>query len=268
MPLNWIDVTDLSFNTLLLLEREQLAWLPGWLPEKELATALKANPTVEWYLRNKNPDLNPWVDKVLAQEDHPVGVPSGDEVALSVRAAEETILHSMNDLVCYAVDPQIYDNLPFLDWDSTELSSLADFEGRTVVDVGSGTGRLAFIAAEEGARVVFAVEPVGNLRVFIKEKVRKLGLKNVYTMDGLITDLPFPNDFIDIVIGGHVFGDNPETEYTEMVRVAKPGGRVILCPGNNDTDGGWHQFLVDRGFQWSRFEEPGDGIKRKYWKTK
>jgi hypothetical protein len=24
---------------------------------------------------------------------------------------------------------------------------------------------------------------------------------------------------------------------------------------------------VDQGFAWSRFEEPGDGIKRKYWKT-
>jgi hypothetical protein len=42
---------------------------------------------------------------------------------------------------------------------------------------------------------------------------------------------------------------------------------VILCPGNNDSDEGWHQFLVDQGFEWSRFEEPGDGIKRKYWKT-
>lgn len=86
-------------------------------------------------------------------------------------------------------------------------------------------------------------------------------------MDGLITDLPFPDDFIDIVMGGHVFGDHPEDEYAEMVRVAKPGGMVILCPGNNDKDQGWHKFLVDQGFEWSRFEEPGDGIKRKYWKV-
>ena len=33
MPVNWIDVTVLSFNTLLLLERVQLSWFPGWLPE-------------------------------------------------------------------------------------------------------------------------------------------------------------------------------------------------------------------------------------------
>jgi len=260
MALNWIDVSDLSFNTLLLLEREQLAWLPGWMPEPELGTALKANPAVEWYLRNKNPRLDTWVDTVLTQAIP--GVTTKD-----LRTAEEAVLRSMNDLVCYAVAPERYENQPFLDWDSDELSGLVDFHGKTVIDVGAGTGRLAFVAAQEGALGVFAVEPVGNLRVFIKEKARKLALKNVFTMDGLITDLPFPDDFIDIVMGGHVFGDHPEAEHAEMLRVAKPGGMIILCPGNNDTDESRHTFLVDQGFMWSRFEEPGEGIKRKYWKT-
>jgi len=265
MPLNWIDVTDLSFNVILLLERIQLSWLPGWLPEPELALALKANPAVEWYLRNKNPDLNPWVDQVMAQLVSPL--PEGQGVRVDPRAAELTILQTINDLVVYAVDPQIYANMPFLGWDDAELTTLTDFRGKTVVDVGSGTGRLAFLAAQEGAHTVFAVEPVGNLRCYIKQEARKLGLTNVFTMDGLITDLPFPDDFIDIVIGGHVFGDNPEEEHVEILRVAKPGGMVILCPGNNDRDEGWHDFLVGQGFKWNRFEEPGDGIKRKYWKT-
>jgi SAM-dependent methyltransferase len=260
MALNWIDVSDLSFNTLLLLERDQLAWLPGWLPEPELGTALHANPAVEWYLRHKNPKLGAWVDTVLSQ-----AIP--DASAVDLRAAEEAVLKSMNDLVCYAVAPERYENQPFLAWDSAELSGLVDFQGKTVVDIGAGTGRLSFVAAQEGALGVFAVEPVGNLRVFIKEKARLLALKNVFTMDGLITDLPFPDNFIDIVMGGHVFGDDLEAEHTEMLRVAKPGGMIILCPGNHDTDNSRHAFLVEQGFIWSRFEEPGDGIKRKYWKT-
>jgi hypothetical protein len=138
MPLDWIDISDLSFNTLLLLEREQLAWLPGWLPEPELGTALKANPAVAWFLKNKNPELAAWVDSVLqnAVPDPPPEV---------IRAAEETILRSMNDLVCYAVNPKIYDQLPFLGWDSVELSSLTDFKGKTVVDIGAGTGRSALM---------------------------------------------------------------------------------------------------------------------------
>ncbi|MCJ7702571.1 MAG: hypothetical protein MUO62_13390 [Anaerolineales bacterium] len=66
-------------------------------------------------------------------------------------------------------------------------------------------------------------------------------------------------------MGGHVFGDDPQKEHAEMVRIVKPGGMVLLCPGNNDTDDDRHQFLVNQGYQWSRFEEPGDGAKRKYW---
>jgi SAM-dependent methyltransferase len=259
MSLNWIDVTDLSINVLLLLERVQLSWMPGWLPEPELGTALRANPALEWYLRHKNPDLNAWIDQVL-QQANPDTTPEGN------RQAELTILRSINDLVVYAVNPQLYADLAFQGWDSNELSNLTDFSGKTVIDVGAGTGRLTFIAAEAGACPIFAVEPVGNLRVYIKDAARKRGLKDVYTMDGLITDLPFPASFCDIVMAGHVFGDHPEAEHAELVRVVKPGGMVILCPGNNDSDEGWHQFLVDQGFAWSFFEEPGDGMKRKYWK--
>jgi SAM-dependent methyltransferase len=184
-----------------------------------------------------------------------------------VRAAEETILRTINDLVVYAVNPQIYADLPFLGWDDSELTMLTDFHGKIVVDVGAGTGRLAFIAAKAGAHAVFAVEPVGNLRVYIKEETRKRGLKNVFTIDGLITDLPFPDGFSDIVMGGHVFGGHPKAEDAEMVRVTRNGGMVILCPGNNDQDEGWHDFLVEQGYQWSRFIEPPNAIKRKYWKT-
>ncbi len=61
MPVNWMDVSGLSFNTLLLLERVQLSWFPGWVPEKELAIASRANPVVDWYLRHKCPELNEWL---------------------------------------------------------------------------------------------------------------------------------------------------------------------------------------------------------------
>ena len=128
MSLNWIDVTNLSFNILLLLEREQLSWLPGWLPEPAFATALKANPAVEWYIRHKNPALNPWVDQVLPQA-------KSDATPEGIREAEETILRSINDLVVYALDPQIYADLPFWGWDSKELSGLTDFRVKSVEDV-------------------------------------------------------------------------------------------------------------------------------------
>jgi len=259
MSVNWMDVSDLSFNTLLLLERVQLSWFPGWLPEDELAIALRANPTVEWYFRHKCPDLNEWLDGAMAKGSRPAG-------AEEIRQAELAILRSINDLVVYAVDPAVYDAQPFLGWDSSELTSLVDFTGKTAIDVGAGTGRLALVAAEK-ADSVFAVEPVANLRYYLREAAGARGFTNVYPVDGLITQIPFPDGFADVTMGAHCFGDFPEEEYREMVRVTKPGGMVILCPGNNDIDNAAHHLLVSEGFQWSRFEEPEDGTKRKYWKT-
>ncbi len=51
---NWLDVTSLSFNALLLLERVQLRWFPAWrwTSEASLAQALRAHPAVAWYLRH------------------------------------------------------------------------------------------------------------------------------------------------------------------------------------------------------------------------
>lgn len=260
MPFGWIDTTELSFNSLLLLEREQLSWLPGWLPERELGVALYANPVVEWYMRHKCPEINLWLDDVMAQG----GLKAKPK---DVRRAELAVLDEMEDLLVYVVDPEQYDTQPFLAWDSSELSDLLDAAGKTVLDIGSGTGRLAFVAAET-AETVFAVEPVENLRRYIKAKANELGVENVYAVDGLIEEIPFPDEFADVVMGGHVFGDHLQEEYAELLRVTRPGGMVILCPGNNDEDNEVHTFLLEHGFEWSRFEEPEDGWKRKYWLRK
>lgn len=261
MPkISWLDVTNLSFNVLLLLEKVQLSWFPGWVPETELAVALKANPVVEWYLRHKCPQLNEWLDNTVFTKADKNNLSKNE-----IRQAEITVMESLNDLLTYAVDPATYDAQPFMNWDSDELISVTDFNGKVVIDVGAGTGRLTLIVASTAAHV-FAIEPVANLRCYLKTKATKMGLRNVFPVDGLITDIPFPDGFADITMGGHIFGDHPEKECRELERVTKPGGMIILCPGNQDLDNDKHRFLVSRGFDWSRFEEPGDRIKRKYWK--
>ena len=86
-------------------------------------------------------------------------------------------------------------------------------------------------------------------------------------MDGLKTGILFPASFADITVSGYVIGGHPAEEYEEMVRVTKPGGTVVLCPGNSDKDNNVHQLLVSQGFQGARLKEPADGVRRKYWKT-
>ena len=259
MGLNWMDASDLSFNTFLLMERVQLLWLTSFLPREASGIALRAHPAVAWYFKNKCPDTAAWVDGVIA------AAPGGLSPE-AVREAEEAVLAACNDMVVYAVDPSVYDAQPFLEWDSTELLSLTDYRGKTILDIGSGTGRLALTVAP-AARTVYAVEPVANLRRHVVAKARKLGLENLYAVDGLITEIPFPADFADITMAGHVFGDEPEAEIAEAERVTRPGGMVIGCPGNGDVDNETHAAFLAHGYEWSRFEEPRDGVKRKYWKT-
>lgn len=259
MSLDWIDVTNLSFNTLLLLERVQISWFPGWVPQEDMAVALQGNPAVEWYLRHKCPEIISWLDDCLSA--HPQITPPGNE---RIRLSEVNIMNTINDLIVYVVDPTLYDARPFLGWDPDELRKLTDFHGKVVIDIGSGTGKLAFIAAEE-ASAVYAVEPVGNLRVYIKHQAKEQKLNNVFPVDGIITDLPFSDGFSDITMGGHVYGSKPEAEYIEMKRVTKPGGMIILCPGTDMSENTAHEYLISMDFNCMEFDEI-EGIKRKYWK--
>jgi hypothetical protein len=143
MSVNWINVDNLSFNSILLLERCQLSWFPGWVPESDLAISLKGNPHIEWFIRHKCPELNDWLDKAIAD------LGTNDHCSVeSVRKAEVSVLKTINDLIVYVVDPTIYDSQPFLGWDSKELTSITDFKSKIVLDIGAGTGRLALIFSE------------------------------------------------------------------------------------------------------------------------
>ncbi|MEA3314011.1 MAG: integrase core domain-containing protein, partial [Caldisericota bacterium] len=183
---------------------------------------------------------------------------------LKISSGVSNVCNSYN-LLTYAIDPSVYDAQPFFRWNPFELTSMIDFSEKVIADVGAGTGKLTFIAAPY-ARIVYAVEPVGNLRIYLKEKAQMEKLKNVFPVDGLITDISFPNGFFDVSLGGFVFGDNKENEYREMERVTKKDGIIIYCPENIDADNDEHRFLINKEFEWATFETPDDGMKRKYWK--
>jgi len=162
-----------------------------------------------------------------------------DTSAEQIRNAEVYALSSVIDYATFTT-PEVMAELCewIYGWDKVTLFGLVDLTGKTVLDVGAGSGRLTFAAAEKAAWV-YASEPVETLREFMREKIRKEGIHNVRVLDGLVTELPFPDDTFDVVMSGHVVGDELEREMAELTRVCKSGGWIIDCPG------GKYQFEED-----------------------
>ncbi|MBM3327033.1 MAG: class I SAM-dependent methyltransferase [Calditrichaeota bacterium] len=256
MSLNWLDTSTLDFKVLKLLEYVHILWFPREWQNNELGIALKYNPEVAEFMKLKSEGATGWMDELVSQ--------ASDSHPAEIRRCEIAVMQQICDWLVYVLCPEVYDRQPFLKWDNRELLEISDFTGKIVVDIGSGTGRL-IEPVVEAAKLIFAVEPVERLRRFIASKFTTNSSK-VFPINGLITNIPLPAKFCDIVLAGHVFGDNPEDELLEIQRIVKPGGMVILCPGNNDKDNPAHFLLLENGYSWSKFEEPTDGIKRKYWK--
>jgi ubiquinone/menaquinone biosynthesis C-methylase UbiE len=99
-----------------------------------------------------------------------------------------------------------------------------------------------------------------------KAKLRKLG--NIRVLDGTIDELPFEDESFDIVMSGHVFGDNYDSEWGEMSRVTKPGGWVVDCPGEEHRKRPLSEELVKLGFAYSHYTSRTGGDVYRYWKQK
>src|SRR4029450_13324531 len=87
--------------------------------------------------------------------------------------------------------------------------------GRTVVDLGAGTGQLSRLLGETGARVV-AVEPVEEMRTL---------LTGVEVLAGTAESIPLPDASADAVTAAQAFHwfDGP-TALAEIAGVLAPGG--------------------------------------------
>lgn len=246
MSLNWINVEEYSFNSFLMMERFQIRMLLQWAEHDEalagqLGTALGANPAVRWYFMHKCPECRA-VAESLGEDCHGL-----DEK--EIRDAELYVLSCAEDFVTYTTPEVMDEKCDFIyAWDRERLFELADFSGKRVLDIGSGSGRLAFAAAERAGEV-YASEPVDSLREYLRDKIRRENIRNVRVVDGMADSLPYPDDTFDIVMSGHVVGDDYERELAEIFRVVKPGGWVLDCPGEESRRREPNRELLRRGFE-------------------
>jgi ubiquinone/menaquinone biosynthesis C-methylase UbiE len=110
------------------------------------------------------------------------------------------------------------------------VSGLNILPGMKILDLGCGDGTTAFPEARLGAEVV-GVDIAANLVAAGNERVKVEKLNNISFREGDATDLADLTDgSFDLVVSvfGAMFAPRPFEVAKEMVRVTKPGGRVVM----------------------------------------
>ena len=192
----------------------------------------------------------------------PAGLTAGE-----VRGAEIGFMDLIDTFIVYLYPEVMNENCPYIsDWDPERLLSITDFADKVVLDVGSGTGRLAFAAATV-ARKVYASELADRLREYMRDKIEREGIGNVVVLDGTIEAIPFEDDTFDIAMSAHVVGLDYEKEIASLTRVVKNGGYIIDCMGEDDRK---HpkskEELLRMGFDYDHYVSKSGGDVYRYWK--
>lgn len=106
--------------------------------------------------------------------------------------------------------------------------------GDRVLDVGTGSGIAAIVAAQRGAAVT-GVDPTSMLLAKARDNA-ELARVQIQLGDGVAEALPFPDASFDVVISqyAHMFSGTPEAAAGEMLRVLKPGGCIAFAAWTPD----------------------------------
>jgi hypothetical protein len=255
------DLT-LQAEDMMLLESFQVKYLPDRVPHKAFAVCLQAHPLVHRYLELKYPPIADFISTILSEHQT-----IEDQAAIEDSCQE--LLWEIAEMIVYNKYPEMYDQQTgIITWKVDDILSVTSLKGKTVVDAGAGTGRLAFLMAPF-AETVLAVEPVTSMRRFIRNKAARDHINNLYVMDGFLDSIPLPAGSVDVLMTSNAIGWNLEAELKEIERVLKPGTYAIhLMQSDTQTENPLHDILVCPPWNYTCEESALEkGLKLKYFKT-
>ena len=111
----------------------------------------------------------------------------------------------------------------------TAVASASLAAGTELLDVATGSGNAAIPAALAGARVT-GLDLVPELLAVGADRARRAGVE-IDWVEGDAEALPFPDERFDTVLSvvGVQFAPRHEVTARELVRVTRPGGKIVLA---------------------------------------
>ena len=133
-------------------------------------------------------------------------------------------------------------------WRAATTRAVAPRAGQRILDLAAGTGASSVALARSGATVVAADFSPGMIA---EGKRRHGGIPNLSFVQADATDLPFSDGEFDAVTMS--FGlrnvNEPQKALTELLRVTRPGGRLVVCEFSHPPSrafNGLYRFYNDR----------------------
>jgi demethylmenaquinone methyltransferase/2-methoxy-6-polyprenyl-1,4-benzoquinol methylase len=113
-------------------------------------------------------------------------------------------------------------------WRIATTRAVAPVAGERILDLAAGTGTSSAALAASGAHVVAADFSEGMLEV---GRRRHAGNPRIEFVHADATDLPFDDDSFDAVTISFGLRNvvEPRKGLAELLRVVKPGGRIVVC---------------------------------------
>jgi demethylmenaquinone methyltransferase/2-methoxy-6-polyprenyl-1,4-benzoquinol methylase len=133
-------------------------------------------------------------------------------------------------------------------WRVATTRAVAPRPGQRILDLAAGTGASSVSLAKSGAEVVAADFSPGMIA---EGERRHRGIRNLSFVEADATALPFDDDAFDAVTMS--FGlrnvNEPKKALAELLRVTKPGGRLVICEFSHPPSpafNGLYRFYNDR----------------------
>ena len=169
---------------------------------------------------------------------------SGDSRG-TARARERVLAQLFWPLV-YWLRPDDYEELIRGEQISPRLLAELDLDGKTICDIGAGTGRFALLAARRAKRVI-AVDGTPKLLERLARTATRLGYTNIEARRGPFSALPVADASVDLAVACSAFTawgpHGGDAALDEAERIVRPGGEVaIIWPQD-------HRRLCARGYQ-------------------